>query len=314
MNTNQGVSIAALALGVSLALGGCNSGSSGDGATGVLTVGITDAPIDESTIQEVVVTVTGLDVKPKEGERITLPITPQTLVLTDLQDGLRELLVDQAQVPAGDYVWARLYLDADIDQDATDSYVKETGAVVELYVPSNANTGLKINTPFRVDGGQNQDLTIDFDLRKSLHMPDNEGYYVLRPTLRLVKTAESASLTGTVSSTLLNDLNCEFNGDGIATSAAVYVFEGTGVTPDDVDKVDPNPLASAKVKYKDKPTTDYRYEVAYLPPGGYTVALTCEANKDDPDVDESVSADPIDFYGAADVTVEMGVDTMHDFN
>lgn len=296
-----------LALAVSLALSGCIADESAS-----LTVGITDAPIDLADIQSVAVTVTALEIKPKQGDAIRFSFTPQVLVLSDLQDGLRALLIDTASVPVGDYVWARLYLDADADGDATDSFVVTGSGTFELVVPSNANTGLKINTPFSIGAGQTQDLTIDFDLRKSLHLPQSgSNVYVLRPTLRLVRTRQSASLTGTVSTTLLSDLGCTFNNNEVI-GAAVYVFDGAGVTPDDVDGIAPDPLASAKVKYRGG-LTAYRYEVAYLPQGDYTAALTCDAALDDPLVDESQTT-PLVFYGTSDVRMTAGTNTALDFN
>ena len=78
---------------------------------------------------------------------------------------------------------------------------------------------------------------------------------------------------------------------------AVYVFSGSGVTPDDVDGIAPDTVTSARVELN---TTSghYEYTAGFLAVGGYTVTFTCDAAADDP-----ATNDTLDFAGTQNATV-----------
>ncbi|MDH4023649.1 MAG: hypothetical protein OEV14_11040, partial [Gammaproteobacteria bacterium] len=88
----------------------------------------------------------------------------------------------------------------------------------------------------------------------------------------------------------------------------VYVFAGTGVTPDDVDDVDPEPVTTARVMLN-QDSGNYEYSLPFMAPGPYTVAFTCQAGDDfSPDPTVQPPPDPaadnaIEFTAGADVTV-----------
>src|SRR6185295_11082614 len=108
--------------------------------TGPLTLGITDAPLDSAAA--VVVTFSGVELKPHGGKAFTIDFaTPKTLDLMTLQGVNRALILDGEVVPAGDYEWMRLKVEADPDV-AGDSYLQleADGAQCELRVPSGAET------------------------------------------------------------------------------------------------------------------------------------------------------------------------------
>ena len=86
---------------------------------------------------------------------------------------------------------------------------------------------------------------------------------------------------------------------------AVYVFEGAGVTPDDIDGTAPDPVTTATVKLD---SGAYKYKAAFLEAGSYTVAYTCQAAMDDPAVNDALV-----FSGAATVAVAAKTTTVHDF-
>ena len=154
-------------------------------------------------------------------------------------------------------------------------------------------------------------MTIDFDLRKSVTDPQGQTVvldvaeydeFKLRPTLRLVMTDESGAIEGTVSETLLSGPDCSGSDD----DGSVYVFAGGNVVPDDVDGIDPDPVTTADVEWNGQA---YFYRAAYLEPGTYTVAFTCQQELDDPEND-----DPIVFTDGANVPVNAGSVTEHNFN
>ena len=88
----------------------------------------------------------------------------------------------------------------------------------------------------------------------------------------------------------------------------MYIFAGD-VMPDDVDGIDPDPVATAPVEQDSAGDFVYRTVIA---PGDYTVAFTCQAANDDPSVDESTTT-PIEFLPAVTTTVTLDTPTVVDF-
>ena len=279
------------------ALAACGS----DSEWGRISLGITDAPVDDAA--HVVVRFTGVELRHEDGsvERFTFE-TPRDIDLLALQGGGVELLIDDAEVPAGRYDQIRLTVDAGLS-DSTSYIEYHDGTQFPLFIPSGNEAGLRIVNGFVVPAGGLADFTIDFDLRRSVTRPPGLGpNHILRPTLRLVDNAEVGSIAGLVDEMLV------FPPDATEDCApAVYVFEGAGVEPRDVHD-DEGPITSALVEL-DEGTGEYRYRAAFIAAGDYTVAFTCDADDDD-----AGSADDIVFTGgAADVSVTAGAETVVDF-
>jgi len=73
------------------------------------------------------------------------------------------------------------------------------GRQFPLYIPSGAETGLKLSKPFVVAQRATTRLMIDFDLRKSVVAPPGQSpNWILKPSLRLVDLLEVGALKGTV--------------------------------------------------------------------------------------------------------------------
>jgi hypothetical protein len=121
---------------------------------------------------------------------------------------------------------------------------------------------------------------------------------VMRPTLRIVDTADVGAIAGHVDSALVTD-QC---------LPKVYVFSGAAVTPDDLEDAsgaDADPLVVAAVAVENG-STEYSYRAAFLPPGAYTVAFTC-------DDDDAATDDTLAFVGTQDVTVQTKLISTADF-
>ena len=111
--------------GFSLLLSSC--AGSDDSATGLLSIGVTDAPVD--TAQKVVVEFDGIEIKPVDGEKISFDFTKECdpdpslcqIDLLALTDGISTFLLDGETVPAGGYSWMRLLVNA--EPDVRDSYI-----------------------------------------------------------------------------------------------------------------------------------------------------------------------------------------------
>jgi hypothetical protein len=272
------------------AMSGCGGGDQvSNGQTGTLSLGVTDAPLD--TLRSVVVQFSGVAFKQSGGASetvTTLNPSPQSIDLLQYREGRTVMLLPSVSLPAGDYEWIRLIVDN--VPNVRDSYVGlENGSECELRVPSGAESGLKLNRGFTVPAAGNVALTVDFDLRQSIHAPPGQSGsgtnctqgYMLRPTLRLVNNANVGAITGHVDA-LLVPAECK---------PAIYVYEGSSIVADDIEETsvatpDVDPYATTTVSAVPGAST-HSYQVAFLPPGDYTVAFTCTS--DDPAADETLT-------------------------
>jgi hypothetical protein len=282
----------------------CSGGDGGGGETGRLSLGVTDAPVDEAS--SVVVQFSGVAFKragaaPEVVQNLTP--SPRQLDLLQFQGGRAAVLLDGVTLPAGDYQWIRLLVDN--QPDVRDSYIVLTGGEeCELRVPSGAESGLKLMRGFTLPANGSVALTVDFDLRKSIHAPPGQRSgdcavgYLMRPTLRLVDDANVGAIAGRVDSALIAD-EC---------LPKVYVFSGNAVTPDDLEEAngaDADALVVASVAIENG-STAHPYRAAFLPPGPYTVAFTCD--------DDDVAADEtLVFTGTQSVTVQTNLIATADF-
>ncbi len=304
METNFTFKTAALMtlLSAPFIISGCGGGG-GSSGTGTMSLAVTDAPVDGAT--EVVVEFTGVEVKSTSGGRLNFDFAPRRIDLLALNGGGSELLLDQVTLPAGSYNFLRLKVNAQED-GVYDSFIKYGDAIHELTIPTAATVGLKIGNHFTIAAGGASNFTIDFDLRKSVHKPeDGSGDYKLRPTLRLVDNLQVGSIAGTVAPALINEASCVTPNN--ASDDAVYVYAGAGIIPDDVDGIASEPVTSAMITL-DTGTGNYVYTAAFLEAGEYTVAFTCQAANDDPVVDDTIV-----FVGTTNVTVTANTETVHNF-
>jgi hypothetical protein len=294
-----------MAISMALALSACGGGEGGS-ETGRLSLAVTDAPVDDAS--SVVVQFSGVAFK-RAGAAAEvvqeLTPSPRQLDLLQYQGGHAALLLDGVTLPAGDYEWVRLIVDN--QSGVRDSYIVLTsGEECELRVPSGAESGLKLNRGFTLPAEGSVALTIDFDLRKSIHAPPGQHGtaeactqgYLMRPTLRIVENADVGAIAGHVDSELVTE----------TCLPKAYVFSGAGVVPDDIeeaDGADADPLVVASVAIENG-STAYAYRAAFLPPGPYTVAFTCGD-------DDATADDTLTFIGAQDVTVQTNLISTADF-
>jgi len=314
-------------LAIASALLAACGGDGGSGPqTGTLKLGITDAPVDHA--EDIVVVFSGVELKPKGGPAFSIdfkdPQNPsqaavKDIHLLDYQSGTRAILLDNETVPAGEYEWMRLKVNA--EPNVVDSYIvlEVGGGQCELRIPSGAETGLKMIRGFTVAAGAVTDFTIDFDLRKSIVQPPGQQTgemtcdgqaYLLKPVLRVVDNLQVGMINGVVDLGLVTDA-CVTDP---TKAGKVYLFGPYAETdavpvgvPDDVDG-DPegevvedgrDPLASAIV---DPATRAYAF--GFVEAGKkYVLAYTCDEDASD------VDADATDTPAGADEVVEFTPET-----
>lgn len=287
---------------ISLVLSGCGGGSGGSASA--LSLSVTDAPVDG--VSAVVIEFTKVQVHSDSNGTLEFVLAaPKQIDLLQLTNGQSEFLLNDQSLPAGDYQWIRLFV------DEANSYVIDTAGTQALQIPSNAQSGLKINRPFTITTTGVAEFVIDFDLRKSLHLPGSSGAaYNLRPTLRMVSATVVGGITGTVDSALVDAAECsDLTASSGTLGGAVYVYSGAGVTPADVNinLLTGQPVSTATLTLG----TDgfWHYTVAFLEPDqDYTVAFTCDSTLDDPDTTDS----SVVFHTPDTVYVTSGANTVHD--
>ncbi|MDP3857473.1 MAG: DUF4382 domain-containing protein [Stagnimonas sp.] len=292
--------IALMTAGLSAAIAGCGGNAQGSGQ---LSVAVADAPVDGATA--VVVKFSGVEIKARDEAPVTYDFaTPRTVDLLATAGGQAFVLIDDEEVPSGDYEYIRLKVIS--DRDTADSYIDlEDGSRANLFVPSGSQSGLKLNGGLAVPDGGVRSVVVDFDLRHSIVKPEGQAAYTLKPVLRLVDAEQIGLVRGSVDASRLSASGC--TGD-INTGAgnAVYIYTGTVATPGDAGGSGA-PLVSGTLHY-DTVLDEYRYVVAYLPAGTYTAAFSCQAGDDQPETDEAIAfSAPITF------TVVAGQTTTVDF-
>lgn len=260
---------------VLLGMAGCGGGGS---SSNMMSLSVADAPVDGA--EKVVVEFTGVELVPAAGNPVTITFSaPKTIDLLN-DSGTASAQLFSQPIPPGSYGQIRLLVVA--DGDPSHSYIMlSDGTMHGLQVPSGSETGLKLVSGFTVPGSGVVDYTIDFDLRQAITCPPGQSpACFLKPAERLVDNTTVGNIQGQVSNTLVTT----------GCTPAVYLYAGTVTAPADMNSTapagDPNqPLASKVPVATSQPP--YYYQFTFLEPGNYTVAFTCQAAQDNPDVADS---------------------------
>jgi len=315
MTRISSVLINIIAATAALSLTACGGGGSSSDETGTLSLGITDAPVQNEDIAEVIVCFTDVIIHPSNGSSdIVEDVRNQDgscreIDLKKLTNG-NSVVLGEFDIPATNYSWIRLDIDPvhiviverDVvgEPDEVDNSDPDTlHPARRLDCSSCDESHLKLNRSFTIDNAGFIGFTIDFDLQKSLTLqlpqstkPRPDDAYKLRPTLRILDTAlASTFIWGSV--TDITPL-----GSTTLTDCRVYTYTGDAATviPDDICNAgctegqapEDRPLDIALVEadvINNDGTFDYRTGPLY--PGTYTLALFCEM--DDPEMDGALN-------------------------
>lgn len=189
-----GVSFCLLALGGLLA---CQS-SVGPDETGRFTVLLTDAPFPFDLVKEANVTIGRVDVV-TDAEVATILEEERTFNLLDLRDGVTAVLAEE-ELPAGSIAQIRLIVtDAEVVLDDASM------TTFDLFIPSGAQSGLKIVLGAFVDAGAETIVTLDFDVEDSFIVQGNPNTpagirgFLFKPVVRV------ADVTTTTTSAAVGD-------------------------------------------------------------------------------------------------------------
>lgn len=309
-----------------VALTACGGSDNNDSPTppqsAKFSLGVSDAPV--SGLREVNVVFNSITLRQAEGgQDITFATReaddetkPEMVNLLDYTGDDIFSLLDDEDVPAGEYSWIRADIingDAN-DLTMTSHVVYEDGSIAPLVVKRKGNDGIG---EIQLDGftlnQTDNDFVLEFDLKKSLVDPQNSDEIFLKPRgVRLENLAESEDIEGTVSDALI--ANCET--DNIALAAedgsfghAVYLYNSDVAEPLDIYEVTEDetpadaPLATANVVF-DSDDNQYEFELAFITAGDYQLAYTCAAHIDDAEIQDEAFT----LYQVKPVTVIAGDD------
>lgn len=198
------LALIALALGLVFSFAGCEIFSWG-GDTGTLAIYLADLPVND--VVEVNVTLSKVEVH-RDNEWITINEFGEAGETFDLLE-LRfdEALLGQEYLNSGDYTQIRLIIAAtEAPNDGVPPYegqksyiLKEDDEKIPIFVPSGAQTGLKINHEFSIEADTITELIIDVDVRDMLVKAGESGIIILGPTsIKVIDRVISGEITGLV--------------------------------------------------------------------------------------------------------------------
>ncbi|NGY06946.1 hypothetical protein [Solimonas terrae] len=157
---------------------------------------------------------------------------------------------------------------------------------------------------YALDIGNNDsaNLVLTLELPFSLiNQVSSSGSYELQPVIRVARVDTAGTIAGTIATGLVQASGCR-NGRTAGTGVAAYLYTGSGVTPSDYFRTDTvinvkQPVAAAFVHYSASDDA-YDFEIDNLAPDTYTIAWTCQADAEQPDVDDGLT-----FQDSETVTV-----------
>lgn len=169
---------------------GCDSTDSTP-EMGTLEVRMHDAPAE---FDEVNIFVERVEVNPSQNENSgwqVLSEPQQAYNLLELVNGAYEVL-GSAELEAGTYEQIRLI----IGQEGTNIVVN--GEQKALFVPSGAQTGVKLNVNAEISEGITYVLLLDFDADRSVVDSQQGQSYLLQPVIRATNEAITGNIGGSV--------------------------------------------------------------------------------------------------------------------
>lgn len=278
---------------------------------GRLSIEMTDAPIDDASVQAVFVTV--VDVK-VDGQSVE-GFQPKTIDIKAYQQG-KVVLLTETDLAAKSYSSISLVLDhaADASGNAPGCYVMKTDGTKEaLMAGAQTSTELILNGQ-NIDVQENQtaNLVIDFDLRKSIKREGQDAYdFVtgseLAAALRVVAKASAGTITGKVS-----------NWDAHADKVVVYAYKKGSLNAN----TETQGSGDGQLQFKNAVTSaqasaDGSFSLHFLEAGDYELYFAGYEDNDQDgrfELKGSLSIDLISSIDLSTISVEANSSTRIDLN
>ena len=263
------LSILIISLSFMLMFAGCGSDGGSGSDSGVLSMDIADSkpmlPVED--VEQFFVTFTEVLAHKSGGGWMSLPLAVEpeyTIDLLQFYGGNATELVPPVELETGKYTQIRLVVSkAEIVIDG------------DPYPVDISSNDLKTdkNFDFLVEGGGAADITIDFDLSKSIVVTGlNE--YKLKPVLHIVDTFEAARITGSITDQTF------FDNDSVPATITVYLDQEPIGTIDSGDEV------YTKVEVPEHETeTETAFSIFWLVPhNNYIIEIDMDKEQVDPNL------------------------------
>jgi len=202
---------------------GCDKDNN-DLASGNLKILLTDAPFPAELVAEANVTINKIDIRKSNDSEgnpyVTLSEEEMSFNLLELTNGVTASLVD-LDIEVGSYDQIRLYV--------SDASVKlSDGTEFDLFVPSGAQTGIKIfiNPSIVIAGALTTELLLDFNVSKSfvpqgnISTPAGIKGFIFTPVIK----ASNISTTGRLAGTVTDIESIAIDGTQVSIIAADTVY------------------------------------------------------------------------------------------
>ncbi len=270
------------------------------GCEGAVSFDISATPPED--VESAILRIQTLRLTREDGTTQDIDLDDLEIDAVNLSRGRTRGLISSEELTTGSYTRATLLLEA--ESDTLDSYlVFNDGSEVSLTL--NAGSSLAAATDFSIKEDDDTSMTLHLDLRSSLLLDSSSaGDRIIYPRMRLIEDTEAGTISGNVEDELLSESGCDDDNDP-SLGRVVYVFSGADIVPEEIDGSLPDPLTTALVS---RDTVNADYVAAFLPAGDYTVALTCNADLDDP-----LRFDGITFVASDTASVSAGQSTTLNF-
>ena len=305
---------------------------SGEEKTGEVSIGISDAPVDDA--KEIVVEIDSVIFKRSGEDDITvetftvngIDMDSVSIDLLQYRGKNQLIIIDKLEVPAGEYSGIELEI---LDEDINHSFVRELDDEdKEIKVPSDRLKlgGFTVNAIDEPEPGETQGpgqtFTLEFNLRKALTYNPSPDRYILKPNgIRIQDNADDSRLFGDVIDETIFNSDAGCSGKVIPeTFNVAYLYPGVDLDVSKlVDVFDPDVNTTALPSGAIVPFAVqslvlvegvWRYDFAFLPAGDYTLVFSCNADDDPEDYDGLTL--PLPAEQIKEITLSSGADTSCD--
>ncbi len=174
-----------------IAFTGCGTGS--DSGSGTMTVEMADAPIDSADAVNVHILRVEVNNSDDPNGWTVLSEPDQTYDLLELTNGATTV-IGSSELEAGTYPQIRLVL------SQSGHSVEVDGNVHDMFVPSGAQTGVKLNINATIEPDIEYTILLDFDASRSVvdAGQNSQVPYLLKPVISAKEKAITGNIEGTV--------------------------------------------------------------------------------------------------------------------
>jgi hypothetical protein len=229
------------------------------GLKGTLKISITDAPIDDDQVKAVNLTITNIEGLQngtwKAFRNFEQPVGVNLLAYTG---GKSVLLIDQFATP-GEFSSIKLTLNmanrnSSLIVSPQSNVVFKNGTSTSIYMPEGKAPEVILEKSIGIHSRGITDITLDFDLRKSILIND-AGEYILDPVVRFVETNKAGHIKATALSSTIPDRV-------VAYAYRAGTFSNNEADDSSRERAFPQSITSTAVKVKN-------FALGFLEDGNY---------------------------------------------